>query len=397
MDLTFSDEDTAFQEEVRAFLADNLSPDLVAAGDRTLESYSEFSHGRRWLEILAAHGWGQPGWPVEWGGTDWSTIQHYIFSRELALAGAPRGFNNHPGSCILSYGTEVQKARFLPDILQVRTIWAQGYSEPEAGSDLASLKTSAVVDGEDYILNGSKTWTTFAHHADWLFCLVRTSTEGRKQQGITFLLVDLRSPGIEIRPIVNLARQHDFNQVFFTDVRVSQANRIGPEHEGWTVAKYFLAFERQGSGVARLLRRLEHLKHIVTLERANDGGRLGDDPQVCRQISEIEIGLRALDVWELRLTSQLSRGEEPGSEVSATKVLSAALMQRITELSMRAMGYYGFPYDPDALGGASNDQPVAPEYGTTETLRYFMKRAETIYAGSDQVQRDILAKRVLSL
>ena len=397
MDLSFGDADTAFRDEVRAFLAEKLTPELVAAADRTVETYSEFEYGRRWLKILAQQGWGQPGWPAEWGGTGWNAVQHYIFSREVALAGAPRGFNNHPGSCILGFGTDEQKKRILPDILQVGTIWAQGYSEPAAGSDLASLSTSAVADGEDYVVNGTKTWTTYAHRSDWLFCLVRTSREGRKQQGITFLLADLKSPGIEIKPIVNLAGQHDFNQVFFTDVRVPKANRVGAENEGWTVAKYFLAFERLGSGVARLLRRLDRVKHIVRMQRASDGGWLANDPDVARRLAGIEVDLSALDMWELRLTSRLSRGEQPGVEVSATKVLSAGLMQRITELGMRAMGYYGLPYEPDLLDAAANSEPVAPAYGTTETLRYFMKRAETIYAGSDEVQRDILAKRFLGL
>ena len=397
MDLSFGDADKAFRDEVRAFLDDRLTPDLVAAADRTVETYCEFEYGNRWLKILAEQGWGQPGWPVEWGGTGWSSVQHYIFSRETTLAGAPRGFNNHPGSCILSFGTDAQKTRFLPDILQVKTIWAQGYSEPSAGSDLASLSTSAVSDGEDYIVNGTKTWTTFAHRSDWLFCLVRTSREGRKQQGITFLLVDLKTPGIEVRPIVNLAGQHDFNQVFFTDVRVPKANRVGAENEGWTVAKYFLAFERLGSGVARLLRRLARVKHIVGMQRASDGGRLADDADVARRLARIEVDMSALDVWELRFASRLSRGQEPGVEVSATKVLGAGLMQRITELGMQAMGYYGLPYEPDMLTAAANAGPVAPAYGTTEALRYFMKRAETIYAGSDEVQRDILAKRFLGL
>ncbi len=397
MDLAYGDADTAFRDEVRAFLADRLTPDLIAAADRTVETYSEFEFGRRWLKMLAERGWGQPGWPVEWGGTGWSAVQHYIFSREVALAGAPNGFNNHPGSCILSFGSDEQKARFLPDILKVNTIWAQGYSEPAAGSDLASLATSAVSDGTDYIVNGTKIWTTFAHHSDWLFCLVRTSREGRKQQGITFLLIDLATPGIEIKPIINLAGQHDFNQVFFADVRVPKANRVGAENEGWTVAKYFLAFERLGSGAARLLQRLDRVKRIVGLERASDGGRLADDADVARRLAGIEVDLQALDLWELRFTSRLSRGEQPGAEVSATKVLSAALMQRITELGMRALGYYGLPFEPDRLSTASNSLPVAPAHATAETLRYFMKRAETIYGGSDEVQRNILAKRVLGL
>ncbi|MDE0364843.1 MAG: acyl-CoA dehydrogenase family protein [Gammaproteobacteria bacterium] len=397
MDLTFGDADTAFRDEVRAFLAGSLTPELIAAADRTVETYCEFEYGNRWLKILAERGWGQPGWPVEWGGTGWNAVQHYIFNREVALAGAPRGFNNHPGSCILGFGSEEQKARFLPDILKVNTIWAQGYSEPGAGSDLAPLVTSAIADGDDYIVNGTKTWTTYAHRADWLFCLVRTSREGSRQQGITFLLIDLATPGIEIRPIVNLAGQHDFNQVFFRDVRVPMANRVGAENEGWTVAKYFLAFERLGSGVARLLRRLDRVKHIVGMQRASDGGRLADDADVARRLARIEVDMRALDIWELRFTSGLSRGEEPGVEVSATKVLGAGLMQRITELGMQAMGYYGLPYEPDMLTAAANAERVAPAYGTTETLRYFMKRAETIYAGSDEVQRDILAKRFLGL
>ena len=397
MDLSFGDADTAFRDEVRAFLADELTPDLIAAADRTVETYSEFEYGNRWLKILAERGWGQPGWPVEWGGTGWSAVQHYIFNREVALAGAPRGFNNHPGSCILGFGSDAQKARFLPDILKVNTVWAQGYSEPGAGSDLASLATSAVADGDDYIVNGTKTWTTYAHRSDWLFCLVRTSREGRRQQGITFLLMDLGTPGIEIRPIINLAGQHDFNQVFFSDVRVPKANRVGVENEGWTVAKYFLAFERLGSGASRLLQRLDRVRHIIGLERAGEGGRLADDADVARRLARIEVDLRALDTWELRFTSRLSRGEQPGAEVSATKVLGANLMQRITELGMQALGYYGLPYEPDMLSAASNSRPVAPDYATAETLRYFMKRGETIYAGSDEVQRNILAKRVLGL
>ena len=398
MDLRFSDKDLAFQEEVRYFLADKLTPELIGAADRTVESYCEFEFGNRWLKTLSAHGWGQPAWPIEWGGVDWSTVQHYIFSRESSLAGAPRGFNNHPGSCILSFGTDEQKSRFLPDILHVRTIWAQGYSEPEAGSDLASLQTKAVSDGEEYIVNGSKIWTTYAHRSDWLFCLVRTSSEGAKQAGISFLLVDLKSPGVEVRPIRNLAGQHDFNQVFFEDARVPKVNRIGAENEGWQVAKYHLAFERLGSGYARLLRRLEQVRHVIRQQRASDGRKLIDESGVAIELSEIEIGTDALEIGELRFTSQLSRGEEPGPEVSVNWLYSARLMQRITELGMHAMAYYALPFEPHRLEAAGSDEAgIAPDYGHTESLRYFMKRAETIYGGSDQVQRDILAKRVLGL
>lgn len=395
MDFRFSEQDNAFLEEVRAFLDANLSLEFITAGERTIETYCDFEVSRKWLKVLAGKGWAVPGWPVEYGGTGWSIIQHYIFKRELARAGAPKAFNNHPASCVIHFGTDEQKARFLPPIRDAETIWAQGYSEPSSGSDLASLKTRAVVDGDDYVVNGSKIWTTFAHHADWLFCLVRTSTEGRKQQGITFLLIDLRSPGVEIKPIINLAGQHDFNQVFFTDVRVPQANRIGPENEGWTVGKYFLAFEHMGDGAARLRRRLDRVRHIASLQRADDGGTLVDDPDVARRLNEIAVGIEALDAFELRLASALSRGDAPGPEGSAAKIRNAALMQQLTEMGMQAMGYYGFPYEPEMLAVACEDAPVAPAYGFTETLRYFMKRGETIYGGSDEVQRNILAKRKL--
>jgi acyl-CoA dehydrogenase len=397
MNLTFSDADNAFRDEVRAFLDENLTPDLIIAADRTIETFAEFAPGRRWLQALARRGWGQPGWPVEWGGTGWSTVQHYLFKRETALAGVPYGFNNHPGSCILKFGTEEQKQRFLPPILNVETIWAQGYSEPQAGSDLASLKTSALPDGDDYVVNGTKIWTTYAHHADWLFALVRTSSEGPKQRGITFLLIDLDTPGVDVKPIRNLAGVHDFNQVFFTDARVPQANRIGPENEGWTVAKHFLAFEHMGGGAARLKRRLAKLERIAELEPGNGSNPLAEDPDFSRKIAELCVAIDAVDFFELRLMTALSQGQAPGFEGSAAKIRSGRTMQALTELGMQAMAYYGLPYQPEALTIAYTGETVAPEHGMTETLRYFMKRGETIYGGCDEVQHDILAKRVLGL
>lgn len=399
MDLSFSAEDEAFRQEVRAFIDDNLTDEMRLAGERTIESFSEFEIAQKWKKALYRKGWGATSWPVEYGGTGWTTVQHYIFSTELARAHAPSSTGNGPGPCVIGFGTPEQKERFLEPACSGEHIWAQGYSEPQAGSDLAALQTRAVLDGDDYVVNGSKIWTTNAHHANWLFTLVRTSTEGKKQAGITFLLIELKSPGVEIRPIINTAGEHEFNQVFFTDVRVPVANRLGEENEGWTVGKHFLKFEHGGTGgrAARLNQRLDRVRNIARLERADDGLHLVDDEDFRRALSRVDVEIQAIDFLELRLMSKASKGEPLGTEGSFIRIRASEVMQRLTELGMEAMAYYCAPFQPELSLVHTNEVPVAPEHGMLETLSYFVKRAETIYGGTVEVHHDIIAKRLLGI
>ena len=396
MDLYYSDEDLAFRDQVRAFLASHLPPELQHKVRQHLRLTRD--DYVRWHRILAAKGWAAPGWPVEYGGPGWTPLQRHIFEEECALAGTPQVLPfgvNMVAPVIMAFGSQQQKDYYLPRILSCEDWWCQGYSEPGAGSDLAALKTSAVRDGDHYIVNGQKTWTTLAQHADMIFCLVRTDPGVRKQEGISFLLIDMRSPGVTVRPIAMLDEDHEVNEVFFDDVRVPAANLVGQENRGWTYAKYLLGHERTGiAAVGRSKRELAFVKRLALREQKR-GRPLLDDPLFGAKVAALEIELMALEMTVLRV---LARGEAaPGPEASMLKVKGTEIQQALTELMVEAAGPLALPFDPAYLGGVrehavAGDDDAAPLAGY-----YFNYRKTSIYGGSNEIQRNIISQMILGL
>ncbi len=402
MDLALSAEDEAFRAEVRGFLDEHLTEDLREAGSKTGGVFAEMDAGLRWHKVLAKKGWSAPAWPREYGGTGWTATQRYIFSRESAAVDAPRIFSmglRMVGPVIMKYGTPEQKAKYLPGIVAGEIVFCQGYSEPGSGSDLASLKTRAVHDGDDYVINGTKIWTTGAHVADHMFCLVRTATEGKPQDGISFVLLDsMKTPGLEVKRIVTLAGDHEVNQVFFDNVRTPIANRIGPENEGWTVAKYLLEFERGGDAYTpNLYARIDDVRRIARAECADGNGRLIDEPAFAERLAEAEISIQALEMIELQVLSDLSKGRNPGAVSSSMKIRGSETLQSLDHLGIEALAYYAAPFEPEARLLGHNEPTVTPDYGITAMPLYLNNRASTIYAGSNEIQRNIIAKAVLRL
>ncbi len=400
MDLTFSAEDEAFRREVRDFFETELSDDMRAAASRVTTVFADKDLAMRWQAILAEKGWAAPAWPEQFGGPGWSMTQKYVFGEESARAGAPGLIPlglRMLAPVLFRYGTPEQQQYYLPRILSGEHYWCQGYSEPGSGSDLSSLKTRAIADGDDYVVNGTKIWTTHAHFADHIFCLVRTDDSGRPQAGITFLLIPMDTPGISVEPIITLAGDHEVNQVFFDDVRVPQANRVGPENEGWTVAKYLLEFERGGGGAApRLEVDLEELKSIAG-QAGGGGGSLLQEPGFRSRLAALEVRLEAFRFAELANLARLSRGESPGAGSSLAKNTSVAIEQAITTLKLEAIGYYALPHaNLISLAGSVADW-VGPDYAETVTGRYLNARAASIFGGSQEVQKNIIAKAVLGL
>ena len=396
MDLSFSAEDRAFRDRVRRFVADNLPSDVAARVKRGHHLDKENIRG--WNGILAAKGWAAPSWPVEYGGADWSATHRYIFEEECAEAGAP-GLSPFGvtmiGPVIFTYGSPAQKTYHLPKILTGEHFWCQGYSEPGSGSDLASLATRAVPDGDDYVINGQKIWTTHAHFADWMFCLVRTKLAGKPQEGISFLLIDMQSPGITVQPIITLDRGHSLNQVFFDDVRVPQSNRIGEQDKGWTYAKFLLGYERAAiANVPGSTTRLGQLKAIARTERL-DGAPLIRDPGFSAKIADAEVALTALEYTSLRALAEEAAGRLPGPEASVLKIRGAELTQQIDELLVEAIGYYAAPYETPEDG--RNEPPVGPDYADGIMAHHLYMRAATIYGGSNEIQKNIIAKMVLGM
>ena len=376
MDLNYSPEELAFRDEVRSWLQANLPRDLK----EKVASYAHLSREEllRWHKILAKKGWVAPAWPREWGGTGWNLVQRYIFEEELGYAGSPPLIPFGLAMCapvLLRFGTEAQKQRFLPRIYQGEDFWCQGYSEPGSGSDLASLKTKAVREKDSYVVNGQKIWTTLAHYADWIFCLVRTDPSAeRRQEGISFLLIDMKTPGITVRPLILMDGAHEVNEVFFDDVKVPAENRVHDEGKGWTVAKYLLGYERMNTGrIGESKRQLAMLKEM-SISRMHDL-RYRD------RLSRLEVELMALEITNLRFLDRMRRtGQPPGADVSMLKVKGTEIQQGITELMMQAA-------DP----AASDDFSVALR------KRYLSMRKTTIYAGSNEIQRNIIAKMTLGL
>lgn len=402
MNLSFTRAEEAFREEVRDFLADKLTADLRAYAKRMTSVYAAKPVAMEWQRILVTQGWACPSWPAEYGGTGWSVAQRYIFDVEMARAGAPPLSPMGIGMCgpaLIGHGSKAQKDHYLPRILSGEDFWCQGYSEPHAGSDLAALTMSAIDDGDHFICNGSKIWTTHAHEANMMFCLVRTDATGKPQQGITFLLIDMGQPGVRVDPILMLSGEHIQNAVFFTDVRVPKANVVGKVNEGWTVAKYLLEFERGGSAYGpRLLSRVRNLRQIAAEESLLDA-------DFARKLSQAEAEAQALEAAELQLMSEISGGGTPGLKASMMKIRGTELSQHLTELALELAGVYAAPFQPHhtSPGGpvpgfeGLNAPLVGPESAVTVTPKYLNDRAGSIYAGSNEIQRGILSKGQLGL
>jgi alkylation response protein AidB-like acyl-CoA dehydrogenase len=398
MDLSFSPEEEAFRAEARAFITENLPADIREKGEAGLRIVADDI--QRWTKILHTKGWSSPAWPVEHGGTGWSTIQIYIFEEECVLAHAPR-LNQFGiamvGPVIIAFGNDEQKAHYLPRILSAEDWWCQGYSEPNAGSDLASLSCGAVRDGDDYVVNGTKTWTTAGQWADMIFCLVRTSTEGKKQAGISFLLVDMKSPGITMQPIITIEGGHEVNQVFFDNVAVPVANRIGEENKGWTYAKVLLGHERfMSASVPYSKRMLRRITEIAATEQSH-GKPLIEDRRFRERLADTEIQLMALEQTMLRFIAAANAGDHPGPEVSLLKLRGSEIRQSMTELAFEAAGHYAFPHVPGVLDNGWNEPPVGPEYAAPLASQYFNERKISIFAGSNEIQKNIMTKFVLDL
>ena len=387
MDLALKPEHKAFADEVRAFARENLSP---ATREKTFSGkhYDKEDHVV-WQKALGKKGWLAYTWPRKFGGPGFDITQRFLFENVLAEEGAPRIIPfgvKMVGPVIYTFGTDEQKERFLPGIRSSEVAWCQGYSEPGAGSDLANLRTRAVREGDHYIVNGQKTWTSFAHWGDWIFCLVRTNTEAKPQEGISFLLVDMKTPGVTVRPIIMLDGAHHVNDVFFDNVKVPVANRIGEENAGWTCAKFLLANERLG---------------IAEVPASKRGVRslreLNDDPSLAEKIADVDLQVQALEMSELRALSAMALGGQPGPEVSTLKVRGSEIQQRIAELAMEAVGEYAAPYQPGMLFHDTNETPVGPDHAPPAAPRYFNMRKTTIYGGSTEVQKNIVSKAILGL
>ncbi|WP_353153067.1 acyl-CoA dehydrogenase family protein [Pollutimonas bauzanensis] len=401
MNIDYTNEQLAFRDEVRDFLNTAVTARLKEK-DLTKEPLTR-EERLGWQQTLYKRGWGAPAWPVEYGGTGWDTIQRHIFEEECALAHAPEQLSfgiKMVAPVIQKYATPAQKARHLPGIISGKDWWCQGYSEPGAGSDLASVKTSAVREGDHYVVNGQKTWTTLAQHANWIFCLVRTDPDARKQEGISFLLIDMATPGITVRPIIMLDGGHEINEVWLDNVKVPIENLIGEENKGWTYAKYLLGHER--TNIARIGRSkasLRHLKAIAARQPGNNGQPLINDPRFRDRIAMVELELQALEITNLKLVAIDGKPHTPGPEASILKIKGSEIQQTLSELASMALG----PYAAAHIG---NDAPLHTPQGISDafpadcrnlTGHYFNYRKTTIYGGSSEVQKSIICKSILGL
>jgi alkylation response protein AidB-like acyl-CoA dehydrogenase len=402
MDLSTTSADDAFRVEVRRWLEANLP---AAVRDKVL------NHKRlnrddiaNWHKLLGTRGWSAPAWPTEWGGPGWNAMQCHIWDEECARIGAPPVLPfgvSMVAPVLMKYGSEAQKRTYLPRILAGTDWWCQGYSEPGAGSDLASLRTRAQrgVDqhGEHYIVNGQKTWTTLGQYADMMFCLVRTDPDAKKQEGISFLLIDMKSPGIEVRPIIMLDEEHEVNEVFFDDVRVPAENLVGEENKGWTYAKYLLGHERTGiARVGQSKRELAFLKKIASRQKKN-GKRLIEDPVFSARLAALEIEIMALEVTVLRVLSSEASGRGPGPEASMLKIKGTEVQQALTELMVDAIGPYASPFDPAFLDGERAHSVAGDDDAAPLAAYYFNFRKTSIYGGSNEIQKNIIAQMILGI
>ncbi|WP_168072123.1 acyl-CoA dehydrogenase family protein [Caulobacter sp. SSI4214] len=402
MSADLSPEDAAFRDEVRAFLDQALTPKLRRAGTLMTSVYCDHEAQLEWQALLYKRGWAAPSWPVEYGGCGWSAVQRYIFARERLLAGAPTSplGINMVGPAIMAFGDPAQKVFFLPRMLSGEHLWCQGYSEPQAGSDLAALAMKAERDGDHLVCTGTKIWTTHANVANWMFCLVRTDASGRKQQGITFLLIDMTSPGVTVRPIVMSSGEAVQNQVFFDEVRVPIENVVGGLGQGWTVAKYLLEYERGGSAYA------PELQVKLAALRRDAAEVLAANPLLAARVAETEVEVEVLDALEAEILSALSADKAIGTDASMMKILGTELQQRVTELALEAAGPLARAWQPGVAvpGGPVIGHPMPQDdhasgevWQAIAPLRYLNERAGTIYAGANEIQRGILAKAELGL
>lgn len=402
MDLNFTAAETAFRQQVRAFLAQSLPADISHKVHHGL--ILERDDYVRWQRILHAQGWGGPAWPAQFGGTGWGAVQQYIFEEESAAAGAPRTIPfglKMVAPVIMAFGSKAQQERFLPKILAAEEWWCQGYSEPGSGSDLASVKTRAERiaddDGEFYLVNGQKTWTTLGQYADWIFCLVRTDPAAKAQRGISFLLIDMKSPGVTVHPIITMDGAHEVNEVWLENVRVPAANLIGEENAGWTYAKFLLGHERTniaGIGIAK--RELARLKRIAAEETRN-GAPLLRDPLFAARIAQVEIDLTALEITNLRVLSAEAERRAPGPEASILKIKGTEIQQAISELLVQAVGPYALPLRRAAMTAGYNGEQVGPAYAAPLAANYLNLRKLSIYGGSNEIQKNIIAKLILGI
>ncbi len=383
---------------MRAFLKDKLSPALANRVKGGLILGKQDLEG--WHAALNERGWLANHWPAQWGGPGWSAVQKFIFEHECALAGSPRivPFGvSMLGPVLIKYGSEVQKQYWLPRILSGEDWWCQGYSEPGAGSDLASVKTTAVRDGDHYLVNGQKTWTTLGQHANMIFCLVRTNKEAKAQAGISFLLVDMNTPGVEVRPIITLDGEHEVNEVFFTDVKVPVENLVGEEDKGWTYAKYLLTYERTNiAGVGFSVASLDKLKAVASRMLCN-GKPLSQDPLFAARVARVEIDLENMKTTNLRVIAAVAGGGVPGAESSMLKIKGTEIRQEILSLIRRAMGPYAAPFVEEAMHGRGSEPPIGPEEAVSAAAAYFNHRKLSIFGGSNEIQKNIISKMILGL
>lgn len=399
MDLRFTPDEIAFRNEVREFFRTALPEDIrrkSVLGQRL--SREELV---RWQRILNKKGWATPAWAPEWGGTGWSPVKQYIFKEELHMAPAPEplSFNvNMIGPTLIAFGSEEQKRHFLPRIANIDYWFCQGFSEPGAGSDLAALRTAAVREGDHYVINGQKLWTSTAHHADWCFCLVRTDPQAKKQQGITYLLLDMKTPGITVRPIITLDGHHETNEVFFDNVRVPVANRVGEENKGWDYAKYLLGHER--SGIARVGVSKYRVRRAKELAAGIDaGGRpLSEDLQFRHKVAALEVELKALEITQMRVIAEATRAQSDKADpkTSILKMKGSELQQLATELLMDVAAYNAMEFDCEFVRGM-NESPAEAQWALTIAPNYYFARHVSIVGGSNEIQRNILAKSILGL
>ncbi|MEY4563352.1 MAG: hypothetical protein RLZZ618_2629 [Pseudomonadota bacterium] len=402
MDLTFTPEEQAFREEVRAFVRDKLPENIRHKVANSLRLTRE-DHVT-WQNLLHQRGWGGPGWAKEFGGPGWNAVQQYIFEEECAAGSAPRLIPfgiKMVAPVIMAFGTPEQQQRYLPKLSAAEEWWCQGYSEPGSGSDLASLKMRAVrgvdAQGDHYICNGQKTWTTLGQYADWIFCLVRTDPQAKAQRGISFLLIDMKTPGITVRPIITLDGAHEVNEIWFEDVRVPAENLVGEENKGWTYAKFLLGHERSniaGIGIAK--RELARLKRIAAVEQKR-GRPLLEDPLFSAKVAQVEIDLTALEMTNLRVLSAEKDKRAPGPAASILKIKGTEIQQAVTELLLQAVGPYALPYVAEALAAGYSGPPAGPAYAASLAAHYCNMRKLSIYGGSNEIQKNIISQQLLGL
>jgi len=401
MDLRFNDEETAFRDEVRSFfkksLPENIRRKMVEGKKIGKEDIVT------WQRILNKKGWAVSHWAAEWGGTGWSPVKQYIFLDEMQQAPAPSPLQfgvYMVGPVIIAFGNEAQKKKFLPRIANIDDWWCQGFSEPGSGSDLASLKTTAKRVGDHYVVNGQKTWTTLAQYADWIFCLVRTNPESKKQEGISFLLIDMKTPGITVRPIQTIDGSREVNEVFFDDVKVPVENLVGEENKGWDYAKFLLGNERFGIARVGLSKeRIRRLKELASIERVGDKPMI-EDERFRTKIAAVEVELKALEMTQLRVVAAAKNGNgnKPDPASSILKIKGSEIQQTISELLFEVVGPYGLPYQPEQIeDDRVNESPIGPDYAAPLAPTFFNWRKISIYGGSNEIQKNIIAKAILGL